>query len=262
MPAGSKLLEIDLAQAVKEVTTFVRKVVDEAGAKGVVLGLSGGVDSALTAVLCVKALGKTQVLGVIMPAEFTPKQDIQDAEELARNMGINTKLVRIEPVVQSLCKELDTSDSPNMRIPVANIRARVRMIILYYYANLHGYLVAGTGDRSEVLIGYFTKYGDGGADFMPISHLYKTQVRALAEYLGVPRSVAYKPSSPQLFPGQRTVDEIPLDYEELDPVLVCLFDKKLPPTSVSELTGVSEEKIREILLRHEASSHKRVFPVT
>jgi len=255
------LSRLDFEKATNEISDFIRKTVEHANAKGVVVGLSGGVDSSLVVALCVRALGKDRVLGVLMPTAFTPREDIDDAKKLAQQLGIKTEYVNIQEIGETFSKilKIDKS-SPKHRIPLANIWARTRMIILYYYANLNNYLVAGTGDRSEALIGYFTKYGDGGVDFCPIMHLYKTQVRALAEYLGVPKKIAYKPSSPQLYPGHKTQDEIPLTYEILDQVLVGLFDQNLSPRQVSELTGVPLDLIQEIISRHIRSEHKRKYP--
>jgi len=252
---------LDYAKVTEEILSFIRTQVEEARAEGVVVGLSGGADSSLTATLCVKALGKERVLGLLLPTSFTPAEDIRDAEELAGQLGIKTEQVNIEGICQSFFKDLRIDpQNPAHRIPAANIRARTRMIILYYYANTNNLLVAGTGDRSEALIGFFTKYGDGGVDILPIAHLYKTQVRALAEYLGVPHRIAYKPSSPQLYPGHRATDEIPLDYDRLDPILVGLFDRNLPPKEVSRLTGVPVNTIEEVLRRFNNSKHKRAFP--
>ena len=252
---------LDFEKSSSEIIGFLRRMVRDAGAAGVVVGLSGGVDSSLVATLCVRALGKDRVLGVLMPTLFTPPRDVEDAQELAEWLGIRTRLVDISDIAKSFFKELRCDrDDPRHRTPMANIIARVRMIVLYYYANLHNYLVAGTGDRSEDLIGYFTKYGDGGADFLPISHLYKTQVRELARYLGIPERIAYKPSSPQLYPGHRATDEIPLEYHELDPILVGLFDYKLSPEEVSRLTDTPLRVVREVLRRFNASKHKRAYP--
>jgi len=254
-------LKLDFEKTTHEIVEFIRKIVEEANAAGVVVGLSGGVDSSLVATLCVRAMGRERVLGVIMPMVFTPAEDIEDAEELAEWLGIRREFVNIQDVSETFFKELRIDhDDLQQRIPMANIRARIRMVILYYYANVHNYLVAGTGDRSERLIGYFTKYGDGGVDFLPTGHLYKTQIRELAKYLGIPEKIAYKPSSPQLYPGHKATDEIPLSYEELDPVLVGLFDKKLSPKEVSRLTGVSIEVVEEVLRRFNTSRHKRACP--
>lgn len=252
--------KLNLQETVDEVTGFIKEVVEKSKAKGVVIGLSGGVDSCVTTVLCVKALGKNNCLGVIMPASFTPKEDIDDAEFLAQQLGIEVKKVNIDDISESFFKTLKV-DLEKQKIPAANIRARIRMIILYYYANIGNRLVVGTSDKSERLIGYFTKYGDGGVDFMPIAHLYKTQVRELAAYLGLPSRIVNKPSSPQLYPGHKAVDELPLDYNELDKVLVGLFELKLSPEKIEELTNIPLNKILIVLKRFNETKHKRVFPL-
>jgi len=261
MPLSLTVSKVDCETEVNRIVGFVRKMVEEAKASGVVIGLSGGVDSTLAATLCVRALGKEKVLGLLMPTAFTPEQDVRDAQELAELLGIRTEFINIDEISGAFFKEL-RCDPKNLkqRIPMANVRARIRMVLLYYRANLHNYLVVGTGDRSEALIGYFTKYGDGGADFLPIRHLYKTQVRELAKHLGIPERMAQKPSSPQLYPGHRVTDEIPISYEELDPILVGLFDQKLPPKEVSRLTGVPLKVIEEVLRRFKISQHKRTYP--
>ncbi|MEM2897547.1 MAG: NAD+ synthase [Candidatus Bathyarchaeia archaeon] len=263
---SKKVLEldkIDFEKTIEKITRFILRIVKKAKANGVVIGLSGGVDSSVVAKLCVRGLGKDRVLGIIMPTEFTPKRDIDDALNIARSLRIQTKIVNIKSISGAFFKALRIDeDNLKQRIPMANIRARIRMIVLYYYANLKNYLVVGTSDRSEILMGYFTKYGDGGADFLPIAHLYKTQVRKLAEYLGIASRIAHKPSSPQLYPGHKVTDELPIDYEELDPVLVGLFDRKLSKSQVSLLTGVGIEVVDEILLRFENTKHKRDYPPT
>jgi len=253
--------KLDYERAVEKIVEFIKEIVEAAKAAGVVVGLSGGVDSSLAVALCVHALGKERVLGVIMPTSFTPEQDVRDARKLAEQLGIKIELVEIQEISEAFFEELKCKpEDPEQKMSRANILARIRMIVLYYYANCHNYLVVGTGDRSEALIGYFTKYGDGGADFMPIRHLYKTQVRELARHLGVPENIAYKPSSPQLYPGHKITDEIPLAYEKLDPVLVGLFDKKLSPREVSQLAGVPIETVHEVLRRFNVSEHKRIYP--
>ena len=253
--------DLDWEAASEEIVTFIQRVVAEARAGGIVVGLSGGVDSSLVAALSVRALGKEKVLGVMMPTDFTPKEDIQDARDLAKMLGIQTKNIMIRPIMDCFAEalRLDEAD-PHVKIPLANICSRIRMVILYYFANLYNYLVAGTGDRSEDLIGYFTKYGDGGADFLPISHLYKTQVRRLAEYLGIPTRVAYKPSSPQLYPGQKVTDELPLDYDRLDHIERMLFDEKLSPQEIAEKVQVSIDIVEDVSRRYCASKHKRTYP--
>ena len=253
--------ELDFEKTYTEITNFIRKIVEEANAEGVVIGLSGGVDSSLVATLCVRALDKTRVLGILLPTNFTPQEDVDDARELAEWLGIRTELMDIQPISKVFSQALQC-DPTNLgqRMPMANILARIRMIIFYYYANLHRYLVVGTGDRSEDLIGYFSKYGDGGVDFLPIDHLYKTQVRALAKYLGVPDKVAFKPSSPQLYPGHKATDDIPVDYEQLDLILVGLYDQNLSPEAVSTRTKIPIPIVHEVQRRFNESKHKRAYP--
>ena len=135
------------------------------------------------------------------------------------------------------------------------------MAILYFFANAYNMLVAGTSDQSELLIGFYTKYGDGAADFLPIAHLYKTQVRNLAKYLGIPEKIAYKPSSPQLYPGHRLLDEIPIDYDKIDPILIGLFKHRLSPEEVSRRSQVPVEIVLDIKSRYEKTRHKRELPI-
>lgn len=254
-------LRIDLEKAEKTSVEFLKRVVDSSGASGVVVGLSGGVDSSLTVTLCVRALGNDKVLGVLLPTDFTPKEDNEDALELAEMLGIRTENVNVQGILDAFLDTLNIAgELPEYRLPKANILARIRMVMLYYYANVKGYLVAGPSDRSETLIGYFTKYGDGAADFFPNMHLYKTQARELARYLGVPDKIVCKPSSPQLYPGHKATDEIPIDYDKLDLILVGLFDYKMRPEAVSEATGVSLDTIREVQDRYNKTEHKRVSP--
>ena len=252
--------KLDFEKTCAEVTSFIEKTVKDAGVSGVVVGLNGGVDSTLVATLYSRALGSSRVLGILLPTDFTPKQDIADAIALAKWLKIRTELINIQSIYDTFSKTLRYGSEKNSKIPAANVTARIRMTILYYYANACHQLVAGTGDQSEDLIGYFTKYGDGGVDFLPICHLYKTQVRELARYLGIPEKMAYKPSSPQLYPGHKATDEIPLDYEELDPILVGLFDLKLSQKEVSSATGKPITVISDVERRFIESKHKRAYP--
>jgi NAD+ synthase len=257
-----KVPDLDFQRTVDEICDFIRSIMEQSGAKGVVLGLSGGVDSSLTAALCVHALGKNRVLGLFMPASFTPQQDTDDALDLAEQLGINTKFVSIQGISDAFLESLGVhpQEEQAKKKAIANVRARIRMVITYYYANASNYLVAGTSDRSELLIGFFTKHGDGGADFLPISSLYKTHVRALARFLGIPETVAYKPSNPQLYPDQKLTDELPLTYKDLDPILVGLFDLKLSPEDVSRRTNIPLTIVEDILHRFNTSKHKRSLP--
>ena len=177
-------LSLNYATVEREILQFIRKIAADSGSKGAVIGLSGGIDSSVVGALLVRALGKEKVIGIMMPASHTPKQDNDDARLLAKTWGIRTYEVGIDPVFSAFEKALP-KEGEN-RIAYANVKARIRMIINYYVANSHGMLVAGTGDKSEDEIGFFSKFGDGGVDFLPIAHLYKTQVRELGHTLDCP----------------------------------------------------------------------------
>lgn len=259
MRTNPKGLSLNYAKVEEEILAFIRKVVADAGAKGAVIGLSGGIDSAVVGALCVRALGKENVIGILMPASHTPEQDTKDGREMAKKWGIRLYEVGIDPIFDAFIASMPKFKGEN-KIAKANVKARIRMVINYFVANSHGMLVAGTGDKSEDIIGFFTKFGDGGVDFLPIAHLYKTQVRELGAHLGLPQGVVTKPSSPQLWPGHRAVDEIPIAYESLDPVLVGLFDQKLPPSEVAKKTGVEMKVIQDVIRRYTASAHKRSYP--
>jgi len=251
-------LTLDYPRVEKEILTFIRKVVSDSGAHGAVVGLSGGIDSAVVGALCVRALGKEKVVAVLMPAYHTPAQDVKDAREMAKKWGVKSYEVPIDSTFDALTESI--APSSENRIAGANSKARIRMTILYYFANAHNLLVAGTGDKSEDILGYFTKFGDGGVDFLPIAHLYKTQVRQLGAHLGLPEKVVIKPASPQLWPGHKATDELPLAYEQLDPVLYGLFESKLPPKEVAKQTGVASGIIDKVLRMNRSSAHKRAYP--
>lgn len=253
-------LELDYDQSERDIVSFIRNVFGASGAKGIVVGLSGGIDSSVVGALCVRAVGKEKVVGLLMPASHTPKGDTDDARQLAKSWGIARYEIPIDGVFESV--EASVPLRNHERIAQANVKARVRMIFLYYFANSLSMLVAGTGDRSEESIGFFTKWGDGGADFLPIAHLYKTQVRSLGAHLGIPDRIVAKPSSPQLWPGHKATDEVPLDYDELDLVLHCLLDKKLSVEQTAEATGVSTTTILAVRSMHKSSEHKRAHPPT
>jgi NAD+ synthase len=242
-----------------EIVGFVRGVFASSGAKGIVVGLSGGIDSAVTASVCVKAIGPEKVTGLLLFEKKTMEgSDSRDAKELARKLQIETLEFPIDEVSDSFLANFPVKTRD--RVTIGNLKARIRMASLYLVANAKNLLVAGTGDRSEDLIGYFTKYGDGGVDFLPIAHLYKTQVKSLGRHLGLPSQILNKPSSPNLWEGHKATDEIPLDYSILDLALVSLFDLKIQPKEVSVTLGIDEEKLEEIRRLYNASAHKRTYP--
>ena len=175
--------ELDLVEARRKIIDFIKKEATESRTDGVVLALSGGIDSSVTAYLSVEALGARRVMGLIMPdLRVTPKQDLDDAKEVASELGMETRFIDIAPIHRTFMKNLEPD-----RLAEGNLRARIRMALLYYHSNRVNRLVVGTGHRSELLAGYFTKGGDGGVDILPIGDLYKTEVRRLGETLGLSR---------------------------------------------------------------------------
>ncbi len=258
------VVRLDYDRVAGEIGEFLRAKLEEAGAKGYVIGISGGVDSATTFFLAVKSVGAERVLPLIMPdSEVTPREDVEDAKELARLAGLNPHVIDIAPIVRVYTSTIPIYEGSEYdRVPTGNLRARIRMSLLYYYANKLDLLVLGTGDRSEILIGYFTKYGDGGVDLLPIGILYKSQVRRLAVKLGVPERVAFKPSSPRLWPGQTAEGELGVSYDQVDLVLYAVFDLGMDPSEVPEATGVSEAVVERVMDMYRRSEHKRNPPPT
>jgi len=253
----SDRLEIRASREAGRITAFIRRAVDEARAGGVVLGLSGGIDSAVVGALCVNALGKDRVLVLLMPSSHTPRQDVADAQLLADAWGVRREEIPISGIVDDIT---GSTKAEGTRVAKANVQARVRMVLLYYRANSLGYLVAGTGDKSAELLGYFSKWGDGGVDFLPRAHLYKTQVREHGGFLGLPKEVVEKPASPQLWPGQKATDEIPANYDRLDVVLHYLYDLKVKPSEAASKAQVPLGVVKRVHEMHERTEHKRKLP--
>lgn len=222
-----------------------------------VVGLSGGVDSAVVGALCVRALGRNRVLAALLPSRHTPPRDTEDAVGMTEAWSVRRVDVAISPLVDSL---VTAAGSEASKLALANVQARVRMTILYYLANSQNLLVAGTGDRSEELLGFFTKYGDGGVDLLPIAHLYKTQVRLMGGHLGLPIAVVKKPASPQLWLGHTVEEELPAGYEKLDIVMHHLFDDGDSAFEASKKAGVSRSVADRVLEMHSRSAHKRALP--
>ena len=239
------------------IEAFIAHVVDESGRKGVALGLSGGVDSALVAKLCVDALGKDRVLALGL-SEGRGGEDFEDARAWAKALGIEFRVIDVAPFVAPFEKGLKASKAP--RVARGNLRARCRMIVLYYVANTEDRLVMGTGNKSEILCGYFTRYGDGGVDFLPIGDLYKTQVRAMARHLGIPNTIVDRTPSAGLWAGQTDEGELGIAYEELDRVLLGI-ELQLEPGAIAEKTGIPHERVRHVERLVERSVFKRKIPL-
>lgn len=196
------------------IINWIRREVKTAKAKGIVLGLSGGIDSAVVASLAKAAAGKTRVLGLSLPCHSQP-EDIKYARLMARKLGIGFKLADLSAIFDAFTRILPKAP----RQARANLKPRLRMAVLYYYANKLNYLVAGTGNKSELMAGYFTKYGDGAVDILPIGNLFKKDVVKLARELGVPEQIIIRPPTAGLWPGQTDEGEMGITYRELDDIL-------------------------------------------
>ena len=235
------------------IENFLEEQMEKNRSEGLILGLSGGIDSAVLAYIC-KRKFPDKTIAIVMPdTAITPKIETEDALKMVSLTGIQYKLIDINPIVNEYSMYLE----PNERAK-GNLRARVRTNILYYYANAKNYLVLGSSDKSEYLIGYFTKFGDGASDITPIVSLYKLQVREIAKYLGVPENVITKKSSPHLWKDHEAENELGVSYEEVDSILYCLFEKKLSAKETQELTGIEMSTIEKIQELNKNSEHKRL----
>jgi NAD+ synthase len=249
----NKIKNQDYSSITETIEKFLADQIEKNHAKGVVLGLSGGIDSAVLSYLCKRKL-KEKTLAIIMPdTTITPKIETEDALKIIALTGIEYKLIDIKPIINEYSMYLEPNDKSR-----GNLRARVRTNILYYYANVKNYLVLGSSDKSENLIGYFTKFGDGASDITPIISLYKLQVRELAKYLNVPDNVISKKSSPHLWKYHEAEKELGLPYEEIDSILYCLFDKKLSVEETQEKTQIEKSVIEKIQKLNINSEHKRL----
>ena len=233
-------------QLAEKLVLWIKDKVLAAGCKGVVMGMSGGLDSSVLAVLCQRAFPQ-KTLGVIMPCHSQP-EDKAHAREVASKFSISTTEVVLDNIFSALLQALPDykADATASHIAPANLKVRLRMLTLYYIANQRGYMVAGSSNRSEISVGYFTKYGDGGVDIMPLGNLVKTQVRELARFLDIPQPIVDKPPSAGLWQGQTDEDELGLSYAELDRYLLT-----------GEVSGKVREKIESMIA---ASAHKRSLP--
>ncbi|WP_087036949.1 NAD+ synthase [Thermococcus litoralis] len=247
---------LDYEKVINMLISFIQEKVEESKVKGVVLGISGGVDSATVAYLATKALGKERVLGLILP--YYINQDVDDALLVCKELGIEHKLINIKEIVDQFEKsigfELD-------RVSKGNLMSRTRMVILYAYANSKNYLVLGTSNKSEFLTGYFTKWGDAASDYAPLINLYKTEVWEIAKRVGVPERIINKKPSAGLWEGQSDEDELGISYKLLDEILYRLVDLKMEKNKIAEELNVPIEKVKHVENLVKRSEHKRRLPI-
>ena len=244
----------DYSKISESIEKYLLDEIEKTHSKGVILGLSGGIDSAVLAYICKNKL-KEKTVAIIMPdTEITPKSETDDAMKMISLTGIEYKLVDINPIVKEYSMYLEPNEKSK-----GNLRARIRTNILYYYANAKKYLVLGSSDKSEFMIGYFTKHGDGASDITPIISLYKLQVREIAKHLGVPENVISKKSSPHLWKEHEAENELGISYEEIDSVLYCLYEKKLSAEETEKITLIDKLTIQKIQILILNSEHKRLL---
>ena len=244
----------DYTKIQQDIEVFLKNSVSQNKADGVIFGLSGGIDSTVVAYLAAKIFGK-RALALVMPdSTVSPSNETSDALKVVGELELDYKLIDIDVIHKVYSNHLE----PDERA-LGNLRARIRANIIYYYANLKNFLVLGTSDKSEYSIGYFTKFGDGSADLLPISKLYKTQLREFAKILGVPNNIITKKSSPNLWKEHIAEEELGITYEEVDSILYCL-EKRLTIDEIIKKTEIKKESVEKIYHMHEKSWHKRLPP--
>lgn len=282
-------LHIEPTEMTHSLTTFIRQAVEDFRREGAIVGLSGGIDSAVVATLAVHALGPKQVLGLILPERDSAPESRRLARKLAQSLGIRHKTVRLTPLLAWLgvywqvplwllptrrlqarmvhryydrySEDFGDGETPfsaimigtrglggpwlNQSVAYHRVKVRLRMTVLYYYAELHNLLVSGTANKTELAVGFFVKYGDAAADIDPLASLYKTQVRALAAYLGVPDEIIARPPSPDILPGLTDEQAMGLDYTTLDRVL-WRMERGLGVEAVADDLGLSLTQVHYV----------------
>lgn len=261
--AVEQVRSVDAEGLANQVSEWLKARLDDSGARTFVLGLSGGIDSAVVCGLAARGVGAERVLGVIMPSASNPDDAVQ-AARVASAFGVKTLTVDLTSLAQTFHAAMPTEVAldalrilpsgegdvdARRQLATANVRPRLRMTTLYYVANLVKGMVLGTGNKSEAMIGYFTKYGDGGVDLFPIIDLYKFEVRAVAAHIGVPQSVIDRPPSAGLWQGQTDESEIGLTYAQLDEALVAI--------ERGETEGIAPDVLEKIRSMNAVSEHKR-----
>jgi NAD+ synthase len=255
-----KFDEKELPVIEKVIVESIKTRVLKANAKGGIVALSGGVDSSLVLVLSKKALGKN-LLALIMPEkDITPEKDVEDAVKLVKKIDVDYEIIEISEFVEKFSRVLKRGEREEREYSIYNLKPRIRMIINYLYANTLNYLVIGTSNKTELLLGYGTKYGDLAADIYPIGDLYKTQVWQLAEYVGIDAEIVKKVPSAGLWKGQTDEEEIGYTYSQIDSVLYSLVDLELSVKETSLILGIPEEAVYDLYIRVVKNEHKRRPP--
>jgi len=271
-----KLPEIDPKIVKKEIISFIKEIKNRSNSFGVVIGLSGGIDSTIVAYLLKEAIGNENVYSYHLASSSTPKEDTEHARLIAKLLNVGYREIDIDGISHeflSLANDNNLANNDNIENNLANnipslenkttegnLKARIRMCLLYYFANLKNCLVSGTGNKSELLIGYFTKYGDGACDFEPIGDIYKTQLMKLAKSWGIPKEIIDKPPRAGLWENQTDEDEIGFSYEVLDQLLLLITDKKLKNVDILKEMDISSSEIDSVRDKIANNEHKLHSP--
>ena len=258
-PLDLTFSEAELEAHREHITAFIEAQLDAAGVDRAVMGLSGGIDSTLVSHLAVEALGRDAVHGLVMPSEVNDPDNMSDAERVANDLlGIDYDVVEINPLVDAFLDAYPAAEGD--QLAVGNLRVRCRAVLNYLVGNHEDAIVLGTGNRSEALVGYYTKYGDGAVDCHPIATLYKQQVRQLAKHVGVPDDLADKTASAEMWTGQTDAAELGMDYDTLDSILALHIDGGMPEDATADHVGVPPSTVDHVRDLYRASAHKRAMP--
>jgi NAD+ synthase len=261
-------LDRDPHRVESTVVAFLRERVESAGADGVVVAMSGGLDSTVTATLAVEALGPDRVLGLGLPCHKTDASAAMEAAAVADHLGIEFRRTQLRPLLhqfeQHLVPELTPDEEPGPTPTpdraLENAIARLRMVCAYYAANRMNRLVVGTANRSELLLGYVTKYGDAAADLFPLGGLYKTEVRELGSHLGLPKPIVEKRPSAGLFPGRTDADELGATYDVIDPLLRRVVDEGESVGVATQSLDIEPDTAQRLISMCAETAHKRAMP--
>lgn len=255
---GLELSRNGLVKCENQIMDAIVRSVEMSNSSGAVIGISGGVDSALVATLASRVV---DVYGLILPnSDTTPAEDTAHAKALAESLGIDYEIIDISDIVKRIYAKRPHVGPEECKLAYANVMPRIRMVMNYFASNLDGRVVLGTGNKTELLLGYYTKYGDGGVDILPIADLYKTRVWQLAKHAGVPDEIVSKPPSAGLWKGQTDEEELGVSYRDMDKVLYGTFDLGLSLANLVKESGVDEPTIQKLMERVKISEHKRSMP--
>ncbi len=261
------MFKLNCKKETERIVKKIQEVFQEKGFSKAIIGISGGLDSAVIASLCVRALGKENVRGLMLP--YGEQKDIKDSKLLVDDLGFYCPLINIKPIVDTIPVAINKnnpsakgSDKKLYKLRLGNLMARVRMIVLFDCSTYYNGLVVGTGNRTELMLGYFTLHGDGACALEPIGHLYKTEVRMLAEYLNIPKTIITKAPTAGLWDGQTDEGELGWKYKHIDELLHLIYDEKIDRVKLTCLPyGYTEKFINDIINKVSKNTFKSEKPV-